>query len=176
MCSLVFSNRLKETSLQVSGEFSLSSCFLIVCSSIPSFLSLLEFWSRSLHLSRTCAFHLWLPAWVLLLAFESEAASRQKARAFIGFTSSVSLLLGFTVLCCPVVQYLETVISCILSSFLAANGSKRDSYSTVAFCYLILINFVMFIEFWCIVHSLITSPSLLCFIWSELEPLEFGLQ
>lgn len=51
-------------------------------------------------------------AWILLLVFGSEGVSRQKAGGFLGFTSSASLLSDFTVLCCPVGEYLETVVSC----------------------------------------------------------------
>lgn len=65
-------------------------------------------------------------AWILLLVFGSEGVSRQKAGGFLGFTSSASLLSDFTVLCCPVAQYLETVVSCVLWSFLAVYG-KRES-------------------------------------------------
>ena len=72
--------------------------------------------SLSLHLSRTCAFCVGLSAWILLLVVGSEGASRQKVGAILGFTSSASLLLEFTVLFCPFAQDLETVVSRVLSS------------------------------------------------------------
>ena len=84
VCSSVFISRLKETFVQVSRAFSLSSSFLVVC---PQVSAALASWNSGL-----CLFNLagpMLSAWssLLLPAFVSESATKQKVGAIMGLIS-----------------------------------------------------------------------------------------
>lgn len=141
VCSLAFLTRLRLASVGFCSLVSeqLLSASLSSGSSCPS---LLGFWSLSLQRSKTCAFCSGLSAWVLLPAFGSENASRQEAGAITGLPLFVSLLRVH----CPVAQYLETLVSCILSSFPAVYGNRANLIPatplSVAF-YLLLVNLVI---------------------------------
>lgn len=125
-------SRLTETSVQVSGAFSLSSCFESL-SSVAEPPGVLV--SVSHHRGRTCAFCLGFSTWILSVwvrrCLQAESW-RLPGVHLICFPS-----LGVHCPLLPVAQYLETVVSCVLSSFLAVYGKREGLVlvTPVAFSY-----------------------------------------
>lgn len=152
MCSFIFINRLKKTVAQVSGAFSLSLSFPVVCPHIsvlwpPGILVSVSSALQGLALLRgaLCSPSIWI--WKC-----HQAESRRLHGAHLVFPFSQSLLP-----CCPSAHYPGTVVECILSSFLAVDGYRASLIPVTtlwAFCYLTLISLVILItRFWCITYS-----------------------
>lgn len=118
VCRLVFSQRLEETSLQISGKFSLHSSHL--SGTLPRTFQLPQLPQAPLLVSSTQSVSQFLFG-CLSQCQSPEISSRQKTRTIIGgrLTLFISLLSEITVLLC-----LLLIVSYILSSFLVISSRR----------------------------------------------------